>query len=326
MKKLLKIGALFLFLGTVLGACNSKDTKNEKGKQKFKIGIVEFIEHPALDATKDGFIERLKELNLDAEIDFVSAQGDAAQGRLISEKFVKNKSDLIFAIATPVAQAAHEVTDDIPILFSAVTDPVDAKLVKSNEKPGKNVTGTSDMAPMKNQLAMFKELDPKIKKVGILYSTSEANSLVQVKQAAEIGKELGLEIKDMGISDINEVPQAVLSLMEKVDAIYTITDNMTAKAINVIGEKTLEKKMITVGAEVAHLKGGILITDGISYKELGKQTAEMAKKILVDGVKPSDIPVEKGKVTKREYNEETLKILGLDKNAEIFKGAKAISN
>lgn len=319
-----------LVFGLVVGSilltgCSSKDgqktgTNGDKvdGK-KFSIGISQLAEHPALDDARRGFEDGLKELGVDAEIDFKNAQGDIPTTTTIAQKFSSDKVDLIYTIATPAVQAAKQVTSDIPILFSAVTDPVDAGLVQDWKKPGGNLTGTSDEAPMDRQLKLFNQLDPSIKKVGIIFNTSERNSEIQVKTAEKLAADFELEIVAIGISNINDIPQTMDSLVKKVDAIYTITDNMVADGINIVSEKALANNMIIVGAEDSHVKGGALIADGLSYYELGKQTATMAKKILVDGESPSSIEVEKAQNTSKVFNEETMNKLNIDKGNEAFK-------
>lgn len=324
MKKIVisKLLAVVLVGIVLLSGCSAGDSKGIEDEKNITIGISQLAEHPALDDARRGFEDGLKELGIDANIEYQNAQGDIPTSLSIAQKFVKDEVDLIFAIATPAAQSAKQVTGDIPIIFSAVTDPVDAELVKSMDSPEGNITGTSDETPMDRQLKLFKDLDSSIKKIGIIFNTGEPNSQIQVKRAKELAANMGLEIVEVGINTINDIPQAVDSIIKKVDAIYTITDNMVASAINVVAEKAIENNMITVAAEESHLAGGILITDGISYYELGKQSAEMAKKILVDGKAPSDIPVETSANTKKVYNEETLKSIGLDVNNEAFKDAE----
>ncbi|NMB08023.1 MAG: ABC transporter substrate-binding protein [Tissierellia bacterium] len=319
--KLSKSIVLILTITLLLTACSNASTQEKitQGKSKFIIGINQLAEHPALDDARRGFEDGLKELDIDVEINYQNAQGDIPTATTISQKFVKDKVDLIYTIATSSAQSAKQATEEIPILFSAVTDPVEAELIESMENPGGNITGTSDASPMDKQLQLFKDLDENIRKVGIIFNTSEPNSQVQVEMAKELAPSMGLEIIAMGISNINDIPQTVDSLAKKVDGIYTITDNMVASAINVVSEKANAKGLITVGAEESHVSGGILITDGISYYELGKQTAQMAKKILVDGESPANVPSETARNTKKVFNKNTLKALKLDENNEIFK-------
>ncbi|WP_312908726.1 ABC transporter substrate-binding protein [Tissierella praeacuta] len=309
-----------------LSGCNSNvNNPNSVSEEKiFKIGISQLADHPALDDARLGFEDGLKELGINAEIDYQNAQGDIPTTMSISQKFVRDKVDLIYAIATPAAQSAKQSTNDIPILFSAVTDPVVAELVDSMENPSGNVTGTSDASPMDRQLQLFKDLDSNIKKVGIIFNTSEPNSQVQVEMAKDLAPSIGLEIVEIGISSISDMPQAIDSIVKKVDGIYTITDNMVASAINIVSEKAISNKLITVGAEDSHVSGGILVTDGISYYELGKQTAQMAKEILVDKTLPSNVPSQTATNTKKVFNMKTLKALEIDENNEVFKDASKI--
>lgn len=325
-KRIVKLVSLALVSMVIFTGCTSNDSTSTSKDEVFKIGISQFAEHPALDDARRGFEDGLKELGVNVEIDYQNAQGDIPTSLSIAQKFAKDKVDLIYAIATPAAQSAKQATADIPIVFSAVTDPVEAELVDSMEKPGGNVTGTSDLSPMDRQLQLFKDLDETIEKVGIIFNTNESNSQIQVKMAEEIGSTIGLDIVSIGISNINDIPQALDSLANKVDGIYTITDNMVASAIYLVAEKALENKMITVAGEDSHVKGGILITDGISYYELGKQSAQMAKKILVDGKQASEIPSETAINTTKVFNEDTLKALGLDQDHPVFNDAVKIDN
>lgn len=295
----------------------------QEGK-KFKIGISQFAEHPALDDVRKGFEDELKSLGVNADIIYKNSQGDTGVAGVIAQKFVSDKADLIFGIATVSAQAAKQSTDKIPVLFSAVTDPVNSQLVKTMDKVGGNVTGTTDATPMEKQLGLFQKIDPKIKKVGIIYNTSESNSEIQVANAKEIGAKLGLEIRAVGVNNINDIPQAVNSMISKVDGFYTITDNIVASAINLISMAANERGMVTVGAEEAHVKGGILLTDGLSYYELGRQTGRMAKEILVDGKKPEDMPVETLANTTKVVNMKTMNNLKLNKELPVFEGAEFI--
>ncbi|MDR7856634.1 ABC transporter substrate-binding protein [Tissierella sp.] len=320
--KVTKLISLLLISSITLTGCTgAKESNANPSETKFKIGISQLADHPALDDARLGFEDGLKELGVNAEIIYQNAQGDIPTSLTIAQKLTKDKVDLIYAIATPAAQSAKQTTSDIPIIFSAVTDPVIAELVNSMEKPGRNVTGTSDASPMDRQLQLFKDIDNTIIKIGVIFNTGESNSQIQVEMAKELATGLGLEIIEVGVSTINDIPQAVDSIIKKVDGIYTITDNMVASAINIVSEKAIANNLITVGAEDSHVKGGILVTDGLSYYELGKQSAKMAKEILVDGKSPSDIPSETSTNTKKVYNENTLKALNIDINNKAFKGA-----
>lgn len=184
MKRKMSLLALILTCIIILSGCNFTKEKpiNSSQEEVFQIGIIQFAEHPALDDARKGFEDGLKELGIEAKIHYQNAQGDIPTTTSIAQKFVKDKVDLIYAIATPAAQAAKQTTSDIPILFSAVTDPVKAEIVESWEKVGGNVTGTSDKAPTESQLKIFKEIDPNINTIGIIYNTSESNSEIQVEE------------------------------------------------------------------------------------------------------------------------------------------------
>lgn len=326
MKKFL---LLIIALGVMLTACggnslnaNTKVEETVEETREFNIGIVQYIEHPALDATRDGFIKGLEDEGLKVNVDVKSAQGDIGVARTISEKFVADGVDLIFAIATPAAEAAVGASSEIPILFSAVTDPVAAHLVESNENPGGNVTGTSDIVDIEAQLALFKEINPEIKKIGIVFSSDEINSQTQVEIVEKLVPEMGLELEVMSIQNISDLPQVAQSLAQKVDGVYMVSDNKIASSVSLLSEVLIENNIPSVCAEEALVEGGGLISNGISYFGIGEQAGVMAKKILGDGMKPSEIPVETSKTETKIVNRETMEALGLEENLEAFKGAE----
>lgn len=320
--KIISLAFVFVFV-VVLTACGKSDAGTSGDQEVFEIGINQLATHPALDAVREGFVEGLEEEGIEANFDVKDAGGQIPVAGEISNKFVSDGKDLIFAIATPSAQSAKQATTDIPILFSAVTDPVEVGLVNSWEAPGGNITGTSDESPIREQLELFKELDPEIETIGIIFSTTEPNSQIQIDRVEEIGKEIGLKVETIGINNINDVAQAADSIIPKVDAIYTITDNTVASAINVVAQKATDAGLITIGAEEAHVEGGILITDGISYFELGKQSAKMASEIL-KGKNPGEIPVEKAEEISKTINVKTMEKLNLDRDLDIFQGSEFI--
>lgn len=329
-KKISKLVLSLVVASMILAGCSSDDgtskTEEDTGSEKeYIIGISQLAEHPALDDAKKGFEDGLKELGVNAKIDYQNAQGDISTSTTIAQKFVKDEVDLIYAIATPAAQSAKQATIDIPVLFSAVTDPTEAEIVDDWDEVGGNVTGTSDMAEeTETQLKMFKEIDPSIEKIGILYNTSESNSEIQIKTVEELAPDLDLEVKTQGVSNINELAQSLDSILNKVDALYIISDNLIASSVELVSNKLIENNMISVSAEESQVGGGILITKGLSYYELGKQTARMAKEILVDGKDPSSMPVEKAEKTSLLINEKTLEALNLNKDLEVFKDANMV--
>lgn len=316
--KLSTLIVIILISIIILVGCNAN---NKKGDKVLKIGISQLAEHPALDEVRKGFEDELEKLGANVEINYQNAQGDIANTVIIAQNFVKNKVDLIFAIATPAVQSAKQTTTDIPILFSAVTNPVKSEIVENWENTDQNITGTSDMAPTASQLKMFKEIDSNIDTIGILYNTSETNSEVQIEEVNKLAPDEGLKVVTVGVNNVNELPQALHSIIKKVDALYLLTDNMVASSIELISNTTIENKMITISAEETQVKGGALITNGISYYELGKQTAIMAKKVLIDEEDISTIPVEVTKKTVTTVNMKTLEALGLDANLPLFKNA-----
>ena len=327
--KISKLMSVALAGMMILSGCSKGDSQTAGGgevSETYTIGVSQLAEHPALDDARRGFEDGLKELGVNAEIDYQNAQGDIPTSLTIAQKFAKDQMDLIYAIATPGAQSAKQATRDIPILFSAVTDPVKAEIVQDWENVGGNVTGTSDRAPVETQLKMFKEIDPSIETIGILYNTNEANSEVQIEEVKALAPNEGLEIVTVGVNNINDLPQAIDSLFKKVDALYCLTDNMIASSVELVTKKLNDYKMVSVSAEESQVGGGILITNGLSYYELGKQTAKMAKEILVDGKDISSIPVGLAEKTVTTVNEKTLKALGLDENLQIFKDAIKVGN
>ena len=320
MKKLM---AVLLASTVLITGCTTKATSpSGSGETLYKIGIVQLAEHPALDDARRGFEDGLKELGVNAEIDYKNAQGDIPTTMTIAQKFASDKVDLIYAIATPAAQSAKQAAGDIPLLFSAVTDPVKAGLVDDWDNVGTNVTGTSDLVEeTADQLKMFHAMDPSIKKIGIIYNTNEINSEIQIEEVEKVAPEVGLEVITVGVSNINDLPQALESLIKKVDALYNISDNMVANSVELVANKLLENNMLSISAEESQVAGGILITNGLSYYELGKQTAKMAKDILVDGVDIKTIPVGLAEKTSTTVNINTLRALGLDEDLPLFKDA-----
>ena len=319
-----KLMAVALAGMMMVTGCSTNDSKNSEattGEKIFNIGISQLAEHPALDDARRGFEDGLKELGVNADISYQNAQGEIPNTVTIASKFVEENVDLIYGIATQAAQSARQATNEIPILFSAVTDPVEAEIVDDWNNVGGNVTGTSDKAPVESQLKMFNEIDPSIKTIGIIYNTSEPNSEVQIKEVKELAPGLGLDVIEIGVTTVNDMPQALDSLLSKVDALYALSDNLVASSVELVTNKLIEYNKISICAEETQVGGGLLITNGLSYYELGKQTAQMAKEILIDGKNVSDIPVGVAEKTVITVNQKTLKALGLDENLPIFKDA-----
>lgn len=301
--------------------------QSQSGEKVFTIGISQFVEHPALDSARKGFIDGLKEAgfeegkNVNFEVE--NAQADFPTTQTIASKFVGEKVDMILAIATPSAQSAANATKDIPILITAVTDPVSAGLAKSLEKPETNVTGTTDMNPIKEQLELLKQILPNAKNVGILYNAAEANSKIQVDIAKKAAEELGLTIHEATVANSSEVNQAVQSIAGKIDALYVPTDNTVVSAIGAVVKVCNDAKIPVIGSERGQVEGGALTTLGIDYYLLGKQTGAIAARVL-KGEKPADIPIEGSKDLKLIINKKSADTLGIKIPDELMSKADEI--
>jgi len=303
---------------TLAGCGSAGDDKraSEQGSEEkvVRLGIIQIIEHPALDASRRGFLEAMKaggyEEGKNLEVDFQNAQGDQSTLQNIARKFAQDKKDLILAIATPSAMAMANETQDIPILITAVTDPVAAKLVESLEKPGTNVTGTTDMNPIKEQLELLKQLVPAAKRVGVIYNSSEVNSQVQVAIAKEEAAALGLTIIEAPVTSTTEVVQATQSLVGRVEAIYVPTDNTVVSAIAGVLRVAEEHKIPVVAGESKTVEAGALATIGIDYYKLGYQTGEMALRVL-QGEKPQDMPIERQRDLSIVINAKAAEVFGV---------------
>lgn len=292
-----------MLVGTMLAGCGTKSpqtqtasTEGDKTDKVFKIGVCQLVEHSALDATYEGFVAGLKEAGYEEgrnlKIDHQNAQNDQSNCNTIANKLVNDKDDLILAIATPAAQAVANATKNIPIVVTAVTDPAVSGLVASNEAPGGNVTGTSDLTPVKEQMDLLVKLVPNAKKIAMLYCSAEVNSKIQVDMAKEAAAELGLETVDASVSNTNEIQQVVQSLVGKVDAIYAPTDNMIAAGMKTVSLVTEPNKIPIICGEIGMVDSGGLATYGIDYFNLGKLTGAQAAKILAGQSKPADMPIE----------------------------------
>lgn len=285
-------------------------------KDKIKIGVIQFVEHPALDADYIGFVDALKEAGYvdgkNIKIDYQNAQNEQANCATIAQKFVNDNVALIFAIATPAAQAVANLTKEIPILVSAVTDPESAKLVKSNALPETNVTGTSDLTPCKEQIQLLKKIIPNAKTVGMIYCSNEQNSFFQIAIAKKACDEIGLKYIDATVSNSNEIQQVTQSLVGKVDAIYSPTDNMIAAGMPTVAMVANQNKIPIIAGEDGMVQGGALATYGINYYELGKQTGAMAVDILKNGKNPAEMPIQYVEKITFSMNENTRQMLGIE--------------
>lgn len=311
--KLLLSAAMVSLIG--LAACSSQENKGEK-EGYYQVGVLQVVEHGSLDASYQGFIEGLEENGLkegdNLTVTYQNAQGAQDQLNTMSQKLVKERPNLLLGIATPAAQALLSASSDIPIVVTAVTDLEEAKLVKSNESPGGNLTGVSDQVPIEKQLDLLISVAKKAEKIGIMYNGGEANSVLQAKQAKAYLEKQGIAVKELTANTTNDVQQVTESLAKEVDGIYIPTDNTFASAMTLVGDVAKEKQIPVVAGSIEMVQDGGLATFGIDYHALGKQTGDMAAKILKGERQTTDYPVETSRDLKLEVNEDMAKALGID--------------
>lgn len=305
----------------VLAACGKKDeTQDEKAnadEKTYKVGILQYVEHPSLNEATKGFKAALKESGLKVEYDEQNAQGDPANNTTAANNLVGAGNDLIFANATPSAQAVQTATADIPVLFTSVTDAVGAELIQSMEKPGANVTGTVDTHPEAiPNTVKFIANELKAKKLGMVYNAGEQNSRAQVDIVKKEAKKYGIEVVEASANTSADVKQATESLVSKVDAYYIITDNTVVSALDSVLDVATDKKIPVMVGELDSVKRGGFGAYGFSYYDIGYEAGQMAVQILKEGKKPADIPAAYPANLKFEVNKETADKLGITINKE----------
>jgi len=260
----------------------------------FQIGVINLMDHPALIAAQDGFVTALAYYGVVAGFDIQNALGDRDVLSTIADRHVNNNVDLILAIATPSVQTMFAATSEIPIVGSAITSYERAGVVVSNEAPGYNVTGASDMNPIGHQINMIFEFVPDLAVLGIAYASSEANSVYQAEIARAYAESLGLEVRTSTVTSVGEVQQNMLSLAGNVDAIWLPTDNTHADAMPIVGAVSIETGVPTFPGENQMLMGGGLATISIDYFNLGWESGRMARDILIYGANPAEMPIRFG--------------------------------
>jgi putative ABC transport system substrate-binding protein len=326
-KRILALGlALTMSLGMLAGCGGgAKDTKPAANKV-YNVGIAQLVEHAALDAANKGFVDGLASKGYkegqNVKFDKQNAQADQSNLQNIAQRFVSNKVDLICAIATPTAQTMANATKDIPIVGTAITDYEAAKLVKSNSKPGTNVTGTTDMNPVKEQIDLAIKLVPNAKTLGIIYCSSEVNSQIQANMAKAAAKAKGLNVLETTVSNVNDIQQAAQNLVGKADVIYVPTDNVLASAMPTLTAITNEAHIPVICGEAGMLKGGGLATLAVDYYKLGFTTGEMAADILAGKAKATDMAIKAQDKFDTVINKAEAQKLGIKLPADLEKFAK----
>ncbi|WP_286783569.1 ABC transporter substrate binding protein [Streptococcus sp. UBA4344] len=311
MKKCLATLMAVMLAALTLGGCSSSKNAN---KDVVHIGILQYVEHPSLSAARKGFVAELKKEGYvdgkNLKLDYENAQGDQSNLQTISTNLLSN-NDLVLGIATPAAQTLSNLSTDVPVLFTAVTDPVSAKLVDTMETPNGIATGTSDMSPISKQVELLQKVMPDVKKVGIMYTTNERNSEVQVEEAQKEFAKAGINVITKGISSTNDVQDTAKSLMSQTQVLFIPTDNMIVSAISLLTELSKEMKVPVVGGSADVVDQGVLFTYGANYEALGRQTAKLAVRII-KGEDVSKVAAEYPKALNVVANDDMAKTLGID--------------
>lgn len=314
-KIVLGLGTMAMLIG--ITGCSSGGTA-QGDKEITTVGVIQYATHPSLDNCYTGFVEGLAEGGYvegeNLKIDMQNAQGDQANADLIAKNMVSKKYNLITGIATPAAMAAYSASKDakIPVVFTAVSDPVAAGIVKNLESPGTNATGTSDILPLEEQIKMIRGFLPEAKKIGIIFTTSEPNSVSQLAKFKEIAPNYGFEVMDVGVTNPSEVAAATQTLISKgVNCINNFTDNNVVDNLSTVLNAASIAKIPVFGSEEEQVKNGCLASQSIDYVALGKETGKMAAEILKGEAQPETMPVHEVTDCTPIYNEEVMKTLGL---------------
>ncbi|MFV0557161.1 MAG: tryptophan ABC transporter substrate-binding protein [Enterococcus sp.] len=325
------VGIIILLTGIGVYQVTQEDPTEEnlETSEMKTVGILQFVSHPALDQITAGIKEGLAESGYvegeNLQIAFQNGQADQSKLDTMSQQLVQEQSDVLIGVATPAAQALANTTDELPILLGAVTDPVGAGLVADTNEPGGNVTGVSDQPPVKAQIELAHELLPDAQKVGILYSSAEANSKYQVAQAEEAAANEGLAVNKKAVSSTNEIAQAVQVLAKDVDFIYVPLDNTIASAMETVVTEADKNDTPVIPSVDTMVEQGGLATVGINQKELGIQTGKMAAEILDGNAEPATTPIYTFTEGDTIINEEQLARFNLEISTELEDEAKLVT-
>lgn len=317
--KKFKVSALALVLGmSAASAALAQD--------KF-VAITAIVEHPALDAVRDGVIKQLAKDGFvegkNLKVKYQSAQGNTATAAQIARQFIGEKPDAIVAIATPSAQAVVSATKSIPVIFAAITDPVAAQLVKSKEASGTNVTGVSDVLELEPQIDLIKKVVPNVKRVGVVYNPGEANSAVVVKQLKTMLEKQGLTLVEASAPRSVDVSSAARSLIGKVDAIYTTTDNNVVSSYEALVKVGNEADIPLIASDTDSVKRGAIAALGLNYFNLGEQSGALVTRVL-KGEKPGTMPFETSKNLSLFLNKKAAKEQGVQLSDDLVKTAEKV--
>ncbi|MGN0417134.1 ABC transporter substrate-binding protein [Anaerostipes faecalis] len=330
MKKILAAGLATVMAMTMMTGCGSK--KEESKDKNYKIGILQFAEHGSLDNCRKGFIQGLENEGIkegeNLTITYKNSQADTATDNQIASSFASKELDMICAIATPSAQSAYNAVKDgdTPVVYTAITSPEAAGFVDKDGNNVGNITGTSDMVLADKQLKLIRQMMPKAKNVGILYSTNEANSKAGIEAYEKVADKYGFKIITQGISASADMPMAADSLIKKVDCITNLTDNLVVSNMQTYLEKANKAKIPVFGSEVEQVKLGCVACVGIDFIKLGEQTGEMAAKILKGEKEAKEMKYESFKDGDVIINTAAAKKIGMTIGKDVQKQAKQTFN
>ncbi|MBP2304116.1 ABC transporter substrate-binding protein [Azospirillum melinis] len=295
--------------------------------QSKTVAITAIVQHPALDATRDGIVEALKDAGFvqgqTLKVEYQSAQGNPATAAQIARQFAGSRPDVIVPISTPSAQAVAAATRDIPVVFTAVTDPISAQMVKSMDKPGANITGLSDMAPVGEHVALIREILPQVKRIGVLYNPGEPNSIVLVKALKDEAAKVGLSVVEASVPKSSDAQPAVRSLVGKADAVYIPLDNTVVSALESVIAVGQQAKLPIFSADTDSVARGTVASVGFDYFQVGKQTGAIVARVL-KGEKPGDIPVALAKGTDLFVNPKSAAAMGVTLPDAVVKRATKV--
>lgn len=330
MKKIISLVLSFVLIIISITACGSNDSSKLSPSDKmYQIGIGQFAEHPSLDNCRYGFIEGLKENGFvegkNVKFLYENAQADGGFCSQINNNFVSKKVDMIVAIATPIAQSAYAATENnnIPVMFTAITDPIAAGLANTDGTPVGNITGTSDKLPVDEQLKLIREMYPDLTKLGILYTTSEINSISSIEEYKKYAPQYNFEIITSGVTQTSDIPLAADNILTKVEVMTNLTDNTVVASLPLILEKANAKNIPVFGSEIEQVKMGCIACVGLDYVSLGKQTARMASRVL-KGEDIKNINYETIDKAARYINKKVCENLSYDVSEELLSGSAEV--
>ena len=316
MKRIISILTLLAVSVLIVGCANKKE--KAETEKVYKIGVSQIVEHPALDDAKKGFEDAIKKSGLKVEFDDKNANKDMSAQTMIMQQFKNDKKDLVFAISTPTAQAAMAQIDPAtPIVFASVSDPAGAGLVGKS-----NITGTSGAPEIESNLKLIKEAFPNAKKIGVLYNTSEQNSVVQVKMLKELAPKYGFEVIAESSTNANEMVSALAKISKEIDVFYAIQDSTLVTYFKNLSEKMNEQKIPIIGSNEVFTNLGGLISQGTTDYQIGYRAGEMAVEILKNGKKPSDIKIESVQMPTISINKANMELLGIKLPESVLSKAK----